>query len=133
MKKKEPFTKKLNNSGQSLVAFIILLPVIFVLITGIWEISNISYQNNKIEEEIKYVLRYGLKHLEEENIEEKLKTLLDKNIEGTKEINIEPDKIIIKTSYNYKNIYSKYIKPIKISKTYIGKKENDKIIIEKEG
>ena len=29
--------------------------------------------------------------------------------------------------------YSKKIKKIKIRKSYIGKKENDKIIIEKEG
>ena len=133
MKKKRHFIKKLNNKGQSLVAFIILLPVIFILITGIWEISNISYKSTKIDKEIKSALNYGLKHIEEENIREKIETLLNKNIEGTKEITIEENKIIIKTNYKYKNIYSKYIKPIEINKTYIGKKENDKIIIEKEG
>ena len=103
----------MNNKGQSLIAFILLLPVIFVLTTGIWELGNIAYINSKTEEEITSIIKYGLKHIEEENIEE--------------------NKIIIKIKYNYQNLYSKYIKPIEIEKTYIGKKENDKIIIEKEG
>lgn len=123
----------MNNKGQSLIAFILLIPVIFVFTIGIWELGNISYINNKTDEDIKSALKYGLNHIEDDNIEEKIKTLLDKNIEGTKEIIIENDKIIIKTEYIYQNLYSKYIKKIKISKSYIGKKENDKIIIEKEG
>lgn len=123
----------MNNKGQSLVAFILLLPPIFILITGIWEIGNITYINNKIESETISSLKYGLKHIEEENIQDKIKILLDKNIEGTKEIIIEPNEIIIKVNYKHNNLYSKYIKPIEISKTFIGTKENDKIIIEKEG
>ncbi|MBR3229225.1 MAG: pilus assembly protein [Bacilli bacterium] len=123
----------MNNKGQSLIAFIILLPVIFILITGLWEIGNISYISGKTDKEIKSALKYGLKHIEEENIVEKIKTLLDKNIEAAKEITIGENEIIIKTTYKYKNIYSKYIKPIEINKKYIGKKENNKIIIEKEG
>ena len=123
----------MNNKGQSLIAFILLLPVIFVLITGIWEIGNISYISSKTDEEIKSALKYGLKHIEEENIKDKIEMLLDKNIEGTNEIVIEENKIIIKSNYKYQNLYSKYIKPIEINKMYIGKKENDKIIIEKEG
>ena len=123
----------MNNKGQSLIAFILLLPVIFVLTTGIWELGNIAYINSKTEEEITSIIKYGLKHIEEENIEEKINTLLDKNIEATKQVTIEENKIIIKIKYNYQNLYSKYIKPIEIEKTYIGKKENDKIIIEKEG
>lgn len=123
----------MNNKGQSLVAFILLLPVIFVFVTGIWEIGNISYINSKTDEEIKSILKYGLKHIEEENVQEKITTLLDKNVEASKEIIVEENKIVIKTNYEYQNLYSKYIKPIEIKKTYIGKKENDKIIIEKEG
>ena len=102
----------MNNKGQSLIAFILLLPVIFVLTTGIWELGNIAYINSKTEEEITSIIKYGLKHIEEENIEEKINTLLDKNIEATKQVNIEENKIIIKIKYNYQNLYSKYIKPI---------------------
>ena len=123
----------MNNKGQSLIAFILILPVIFVFITGLWEIGNISYINSKIDEEIKSTLKYGLKHIEEDNIKEKIQTLLDKNIEGQKEITIEENKILIKINYKYESFYSKLLKIKEIDETYIGKKENDKIIIEKEG
>ena len=123
----------MNNKGQSLIAFILILPVIFVFITGLWEIANISYINSKIDEEIKSTLKYGLKHIEEDNIKEKIQTLLDKNIEGQKEITIEENKILIKINYKYESFYSKLLKIKEIDETYIGKKENDKIIIEKEG
>ena len=123
----------MNNKGQSLIAFILILPVIFVFTTGLWEIGNISYINNKIKQETISIIKYGLKHIEEENINEKIHTLLDKNIEGNKEVKIETNEIIITINYKYQNLYSKYIKPIEIKKTYIGKKENDKITIEEEG
>lgn len=123
----------MDNKGQSLVAFILLLPAMFLLLTGVWEIGNLSYINNKIEEEMISSLKYGLKHIEEDNIKDKVKSLLDKNLDGTKEVIVEGNEIIIKVNYKYINLYSKYIKPIEISKSFIGKKENDNLIIEKEG
>lgn len=127
------FIRQMNNKGQSLIAFILLLPVVFVFVTGLWEIGNISYVSSKMDMQTESALKYGLKHLSEEGIKDKIELLLDKNFEGTKEVTIGENDIIIKVNYVYHNLYSKYIKPIIINRTYIGKLENETIIIEKEG
>ena len=123
----------MNNKGQSLIAFILLLPVMFVFILGIWEIGNISYFRSNVDRSAESALNFGLKHIEEDDVQSKILKVLDKNFEGTKEVVIENDKIVIKVKCEYHNLYSKYIKPIEFSKTYIGRLENEKIIIEKEG
>ena len=123
----------MDNKGQSLIIFIILLPVIILMITGIWEIGNIMVVQTKYEREIKDTIKYGLKHLDEENIREKLETLLNKNVEGNKEITITESKITIKNSYIYKSLYSSIIKNKNITVKYTGKTQNNKITIEKEG
>ena len=123
----------MDNKGQSLIIFIILLPVIILMITGIWEIGNIMVVQTKYEREIKDTIKYGLKHLDEENIREKLKTLLNKNVEGNKEITIKESEITIKINYTYKSLYSSIIKNKNITVKYTGKTQNNKITIEKEG
>lgn len=123
----------MDNKGQSLIIFIILLPVIILMITGIWEIGNIMVVQTKYEREIKDTIKYGLKHLDEENIREKLETLLNKNVEGNKEITIKESEITIKINYTYKSLYSSIIKNKNITVKYTGKTQNNKITIEKEG
>lgn len=126
--KQENHFIKMNNKGQSLVAFILLLPVILLFMTSLWEIGDASVTKAKYENEIKSTIKYGLNHLEEENIREKIENLIF-DLKGPKIITIEENKIAIKYEYSYQIFNNK--KQIKIS--YIGYKENDKIIIEKEG
>ena len=123
----------MNNKGQSLIAFILLLPVIFLFITGLWEIGNLAYINSKNDFEVKSALKYGLKNIDDENINEKLITILDKNIDGANEVTVGDNEIIIRVSYKYKSIFSDLIKKNNMEYKYIGKKEKEKIIIEKEG
>ena len=124
----------MDSKGQSLIAFIILLPVVFIMIAGIWEIGNIMVVQTKYEREIKDTIKYGLKHIDEENIKEKIETLLNNNLEGDKEITITENEIIIKIEYTYNNIYKRVIKnKRKVTVKYIGTIQNNKIIIEKEG
>lgn len=121
----------MNNKGQSLVIFILLLPVIFILITGLWEIGNLSITQNRYKREIQDTIKYGLNHIEEENIEEKLLNLLNTNLEGTKDVRIENEEIEITVEYQYNSIYKAILKNKQTIKlNYIGYKENEKIVIE---
>ena len=107
----------MNSRGQSLVVFILILPVLFILISFTYKLSEATVYKIKCENEIKDVIKYGLNHIEEENLNEKLKTLLDLNIDGDKEIIIENGVITVSVK-NKSNL------------TFTGHKENDKIIIE---
>ena len=113
----------LNNKGQSLVILVLLLPVLFSLIALVFEIGNLNYTLNKQKKEIKQIIEYGLNNIEKENIEEEIKNLLKANIKSNFEIKIN-DKIKITLKDKYKT-YNYEI-------TYIGYKENDKIIIKQE-
>ena len=123
--------KSLDNKGQSLIAFIMLLPIFLIFITSLWSYGKAQVTKTKYETDIKSTLKYGINHIEEENLENKLYQLLDKNLEGEKQIDIYENKIRIENTYiDRSNILNRETR-IKIS--YIGYKENNKIIIEKEG
>ena len=104
--KSRPQKQSLNNKGQSLVVFVILLPILLLFMAFIFELGNITYLKNKYENEIKSTIEYGLKHQEDENLESKLNRLLDENLEGNKEINITESSIEIHITHNPNGIYS---------------------------
>ena len=123
----------MTNKGQSLVVFVILLPVLFILITLVWEIGNLSLTQSKYESEIKDTITYGLKHKEDPEINQKMKDLLDSNIEGEKTITKNENVIKINVKNEYKTIYKPILKEkLDIDITYVGYIENEKIIIKKE-
>lgn len=123
----------MNDKGQSLVIFVILLPVILLLMAGIVDIGNFLVEKNSYENEVKSTINYGMKHLDEENIAQKLNDLLDSNIEGKKQINIENETIKIKVNAITKSLFSDIIDfDYQIDISYIGYMDNDKIIIKKE-
>lgn len=123
----------MNDKGQSLVIFVILLPVILLLMAGIVDIGNFLVEKNSYENEVKSTINYGMKHLDEENIVQKLNDLLDSNIEGKKQISIENETIKIKVNATTKSLFSDIIDfDYQIDISYIGYMDNDKIIIKKE-
>ncbi len=122
----------MTNKGQSLVIFVLLIPIIFILITLVWELGNLSFVESKYESEIKEAIAYGLRH-ENENLKEKVTELLDSNIEGEKDIEVSDGKIKIHVKKQYNTIYRAIFKnKFDIDITYTGYKENEKIIIIKE-
>ena len=129
--KSRPLRQSLNSKGQSLVVFVVLLPVLLLFMAFIFELGNITYLKSKYENEIKSTIEYGLKHQEDENLESKLNRLLDENLEGNKEINITESSIEIHITYKSNGIYSELFKQqFEINLTYIGQFATGKIIKE---
>ena len=129
--KSRPLRQSLNSKGQSLVVFVVLLPILLLFMAFIFELGNITYLKSKYENEIKSTIEYGLKHQEDENLESKLNRLLDKNIEGNKEISITENSIEIHITHNPNGIYSELFKQqFEINLTYIGQFDTGKIIKE---
>lgn len=122
----------MNNKGQSLVVFVLILPVLLLLFALIWEIGNLGLTINKYETAIKDTIEYGLNNQNKENLEETLTSLLKANIEGDIQIEINNYiKINVTKKYNalYNNLFNH---KFDIDLTYIGYKENNQIIIKKE-
>ena len=122
----------MNNKGQTLTVFILLLPIIIILISTLFELGNILITTQKQENEIKSIIKYGLKHLDDSNLNEKLTVLLKENIKGKQTITINENTIKITVKTKIKSLYK--IKNYEITKTYLGYKDKEiKIKKEKEG
>ena len=119
---------KLNNKGQTLVAFIILLPVFIMIFTLIVDLGLLSIEKRKVDNEIKSTITYGLKNIETDNLDLKLRKLILKNIDN---INNEDIKISLKLE---KKSLFKIIGKEKydIYSSYIGIIENNEIKLKKE-
>lgn len=107
----------MNNKGQTLVVFVLFLPVLVIVITMIINKSNMYYDKRNMENIAKEAINYGLNNIEDENIEEKIKIFISKNIDCEKEVKIEDGEIrvtlikenkTIKKILGYGNIKIKY-------------------------
>lgn len=118
----------MGSKGQSLVIFVLILPILLLLFALIWEIGNYSFTINKYEKEIKDTINCGLKNKETIN-EDDLINLLKENIEGKIYIKID-DKIKINVKEEYKALFN-LNNNFDIDITYIGYIENEKLIIKR--
>ena len=111
----------MNNKGQTLVTFILFLPIIFLMMAIIYDLGSLELEKHKTENEIKNTINYGFDNLKEENLSQKLQTLLDKNIDGTKTVIIDNVSIKIHVNYIKESIFPNIIKKnYNINVTYKG-------------
>ena len=123
----------MNNKGQSLVLFILFLPLLFLLIAIIYDLGSLEINKQKNINEIKNTITYGLKNINDSDLNQKLNNLLDKNIKSKTTLKIENNTITINLKYKEKSIFPNIIKKnYPIDLTYKGYLDNEKIIIVKE-
>ncbi len=120
----------MNNKGQSLIIFVLILPILLLLFALIFELGNYGLTINKYEKEIKSTIEYGLDNIDSIN-EEKLTNLLKENIKGNINIEINNQIIKINVKEKYDNLFN-FNNKFDIDITYIGYIENNKKIIKKE-
>ena len=111
----------LNNKGQSLVLFIIMIPVMLGIMALVIDVGNALSLKNEIDNVLEYVLDYGLEtgevfftnndkeYFNEDliNWKDDLEILINYNLkDSTNDIVLE-DKVIVITSKTYvKGIFS---------------------------
>lgn len=123
----------MDSKGQTLVIFVLILPILLLLFALIWEVGNLGLTTNKYETEIKDTIEYGLNHLDDENLEDILTNLLKANLEG--DINVEINNQVIKVNVKqkYDALFNNLLNNrFDIDLTYNGYIENNKFIIQKE-
>ena len=119
---------KLNNKGQALVAFIILLPIILFILSMVIDLGLMGLEKRKINNTVRDSIEYGLKH---NSSKEQIRGMIDKNIKY-ENITIDMnDDINISLYYRYNTIFG-FIKKKDLRIKYHGYKENNKIKIEEE-
>lgn len=119
---------KMNEKGQVLVLFVIIMPIIILTLIVMIDLGKIYIEKSKTKEIIKDTIEYGLKNYDE-TINEKINNLIDININkiSDKTIFVTEDEIRINITQEGYKIFGK---KIKLEYKYIGKKEQEKITIE---
>lgn len=126
---------RLNNKGQSLVLFIVILPIMLFMFVLVYDIGNAIYEKNRLSNVNYMVTSYAL---DNENISESdIVNLINKNVNGLSNIKviINDDKVNISLSKNIKGVFGRMFdfNLITAYSEYIGYIDNGNKIIEKVG
>lgn len=81
----------MNNKGQVLVVFIILLPIVLFCFCMVVDLGILHLEKRTIDNNIKSTIKYGLKHVSDENIEFKMGQILKENIGDIDSLYIDVD------------------------------------------
>ena len=119
----------MNNKGQTLVLFVLILPIIVFIMLLVIDVSNMFITKQELNNINKIVLNYGLDIIEEENIDRKLEELINKNVLNNEHtIRIDNGIIEVEIKKNIQGIVTKK-KIYEVKSTYKGYIEEDKKVI----
>lgn len=117
----------MNKKGQVLVLFLLLLPIIIMLTALIIDTGYSYIEKRSLENEVKSAIRYHFKD-QNNNIEQKLMEI-DNNVK----IEIDNNFIEITLEKELKSLGNYLFRTSnKIKVNYVGRYENDKVIIRKD-
>ena len=126
---------KLNNKGQSLVLFIVLLPILLLVIVLVVDVGTIMTSKQDLNNINYMMVDYGLSNLGKENLEEEIRkyiVLNDSEIDNM-DIRVVDNEVYINMKKTEKSLIAHIlnIKDFVIVSEYKGTIINDKKSIER--
>lgn len=114
----------MNNKGQTLVLFVVFLPVLLLLLVLVIDIGKVIVKKIEFDNINEMVLEYGLDKLGEESLNDDLFNLIKLNNSDIDQINIDivDNKIYISLLDNNNSIFKKIVSISKfnIESNYVG-------------
>lgn len=108
----------INNKGQTLTLFVVILPVLLLLLVLIIDVGKMIVSKLELNNISEIVLDYGLDNLEKENLHDDLMRLVKLNHQTVDvNINIVDSKIYINLSNDSKSLFRNLIN---IKSSYVG-------------
>lgn len=124
-----------NNKGQVLAAFVIIIPIIFMLMAVIFDVGLVYIEKRKIDNQLKDTIYYAFEADENDNtIESNIIKIVKENYDYDRLIVDKNDKNIkIELKKTYKSLFSSLFKKAEyeIITKYQAMKKNDEIVIRK--
>lgn len=125
---------KINNKGQSLVMFVLIIPIFLLILTLVYDVGNAIYEKDRLSNTNYLTIEYGLNNIDTVT-ENDLKNLIEQNTSNLKYIyiTIEENQIEIKMEKDAKSIIGKMFNfnLVKIISHYEGKIINNQKEIER--
>ena len=124
-----------NNKGQSLVSFVVILPILLLILVLVVDIGKAICLKQELNNVNNLVLNYGLDNLDNEDIEDELIKLIKMNNDeiDMADVFIDNNKLYIKLSSDFDVIFGGLIdiSIFDIESYYVGYIEDNEKRIEK--
>ena len=124
----------MNNKGQSLVLFVLLIPLVFLVLFMVYEIGRMTLLRHELDN-INYIaVDYGLGKIDDENVSDEMRELILKNnseIDNI-EITIEDGKVYVTLQDSISMKGSLFNNVFMVKSAYVGYLENEEKIIKKD-
>lgn len=122
----------MNRKGQTLILFILLLPVLLLLLSFLINLGTLQIQKRKLDNTINQALTYGMEHKINQNLEYDIYRLLLLNLKDVQNhrIQIEEDYITIEVTKRVETIFPFSTQQITITKRIYQEDDSYKIIKE---
>lgn len=125
----------MNKNGQTLILFVILLPILLLLFAVVIDTGLVLKEQTKLNSTLRTILKTTYQKKDEEGYEERVKELCSQNNLPTSDLQIEvEDTIKISNTYEIESIFGKVvgIKSYKMKSSLKGIMTNEGLQIEKE-
>lgn len=125
----------MNNKGQSLVLFVILIPILFMILFMVYEVGRMALLKHELNDINYLVIDCVLDKTTNENNTDDIKELINKNKSDIDniEVKIQDEKIYVtlEDSINTKVSLIKSSQIFKVKSSYVGYMKEDKKAIER--
>lgn len=90
---------RLNRKGQTLVLFLLLLPILLLVMAYLVDLGFLHLQKRRIDTTIQNALQYGKQHIDSATLEQDLENLLLLNLDPIDyQIQLEEQRLILTVS-----------------------------------
>ena len=126
----------MNSRGQSLISFVLIIPIILMILFMVYDIGNMVLLREKLDNINYIVIDYGLDKLEDNDLANKINEMIKKNKDDIDIINIGISdgkiRIVLEDRLDNKLSLINKFKAFNVKSSYIGYIENDKKIIRRD-
>ena len=122
----------MNNRGQSLVLFVLVIPIILLILVMVVDIGKMVLKKTEMDNINKLAISYGIDKIDSDPYKI-INDIIRKNNSdiNIKKIDIKDEKIEVKLEEEVKFILFKNSNLVKINSNYIGYIDNNKKVIER--
>ena len=126
----------MNNKGQSLVTFVILIPIMFMIMFMVYEVGRMALLKHELNDISYLVIDCGLDKIDDENLVDDIKELINKNKNDIDSVSVKvEDKkiyVMLEDSINTKVSLLKNGNTFRVKTSYVGYLQEDKKVIERD-
>lgn len=126
----------MNNKGQSLISFVLIVPIILLILFMVYDIGNMVLLKEQLDNINYLVIDYGLDKLNDVDLNNKLTEMINKNKDDIDKIEININdgeiKILLEDKIGNKLSLINKFDVLDIKSNYIGYIQDNKKIIRKD-